>query len=113
VVVRDGIVDEDATARIRGSNVQREGGQLFHFGPERDAWETACDDATATLLARKLYSVPLSVRSETRRQLFAEVLPKLTGADSSIPEVIGDGAESGARFRAAVQALPDPVSGLE
>ncbi len=108
VVVRDGRVDESATARIRGRNVRRENGRLFHFGPEREAWEAACDDETTTLLARTLYSVPLSVRSETRRRLFSEVLPKLVAADTSIVEAVGDAEASAVRFRAAVEALAKP-----
>jgi N-methylhydantoinase B len=113
VVVRDGGVDADATARIRGSSEAREDGRLFDFGPEREAWESACDDATVTRLACKLYRVPLSVRSETRRQLFEAVFPKLTRGDTSIAEAIGDAEASGARFRAAVEALPDPGGGME
>lgn len=105
VVIRDDAIDEDGTARLRKANVARGDGGLYHFGPERDAWERVCDDETTTRLATTLYRVPLSVRAQKRQALFEDVLPDLGTVGSDIAAAVRDADTLAPRFRAAVDRL--------
>jgi N-methylhydantoinase B len=89
VVITDDGVDQGATKRLRATRGRRAG---FDFGRERRAWESVFDDATMLDLNRRLYSLPKSVRYETRRRIFAQAVPDLpaAGAGRSLADVLAD-----------------------
>lgn len=70
VVIRDGAVDEAATAALRASTPARAG---FDGGPARIAHEARWDAAAYAAMAEALARVPASHRGWLKRRLFAAV----------------------------------------
>ena len=107
VVIRDGTVDDAATAQLRTRRDREARNALFDLGPEREAWERVFDDDSICELNRRLYALPRSVRSARRRQVLEATLPRMPEAGvESLAEALEDSATFRARFRAAVDALP-------
>ncbi len=104
VAVRDGALDEAETAGLRGAGVRPEPSR-FDFGPERNAWDSLCDDATMNLLAERLQHLPAASRSELRRELFVSVFPELEQPGIALASLLDDAPARRARLRAAVEAL--------
>jgi N-methylhydantoinase B len=74
VAIEDGRVDRAATATLRGAGRNPVG---FGFGPERAAWESVFDDATATEFAHRLLLLPPGQRAEAKRRIVEAVVPGL------------------------------------
>lgn len=68
VVVRDGRVDEAATADLRADHAAPEG--HFHFGPERDGFEAVWTPAAYDRLTEILATLPLHWRFFAKTEIF-------------------------------------------
>ncbi len=71
VVVRDGLVDVTATARLRSG---REPGTAWRPGPERARWSSVFEPAVLDELATRLAQLPIPRRAPARRALIRAVL---------------------------------------
>ena len=105
VVIQDEAIDAEATARLRQANTARGNGGLYHFGPEREAWETVCEDPTMTRLAETLCRVPLAVRGQTRKQFFEDIFPGLASVGADHGVAVQDAAAMKESFKDAVDQL--------
>ena len=110
VVIVKGHVDAAATRRRRaGRRAARPG---FAFGAEREAWETVFDDAIMEELNRRLFLLPPSLRSATRRRIFAHAVPDLPPVGSTpLAKVLADADEARARLRSAMDEFLGPTAG--
>ena len=105
VVLANGGVDEESTARLRQSRVRENIRADFDFGPEREAWERVFDDETVCDLNRRLMELPRSVRWETRKRIVLETVPDLPRAGAApLTEAIADAESLRERYRAALAA---------
>ena len=103
VILADGGVDKEATARRRRERPSGPGNTPFDFGPDREAWEAVFDDDTMTELNRRLLALPRSVRTEARQRIFEAALPGLPMAGSGgMLDLFADTAAVRARLRAAM-----------
>lgn len=68
VVVRDGRIDEPATADLRADHAAPEG--HFHFGPERDGFEAVWTPAAYDRLTEILATLPLHWRFFAKTEIF-------------------------------------------
>jgi N-methylhydantoinase B len=106
VVVRDGKLDEAATAALRGKARTAAKESDFDFGPERPIWEQVFDDAAMTRLNKALLALPVAARHQQRRALFAEVCPRLPEIFTiGMAAVIDDPAAQRARLLAGIARL--------
>lgn len=76
VVIRDGVVDAEATRALQGAGRTGAAG-LFGFDDSRLAWERSFDDAGQSRLAKLLYDLPRTVRNDARRKFFSTLVPRL------------------------------------
>lgn len=83
VVIRDGAVDEMATAIRRRTLAVQAHGTHFHFGPERDAFEKVWTKANYDALTAILSALPVHWRFFTKTKLFAAM--RALGAEASVP----------------------------
>ncbi len=68
VVLRDGVVDEPATARLRTGRAPPT--VHFHFGPEREGYEAQWDASAYAHLHAVLDALPIHWRFFTKTQIF-------------------------------------------
>jgi N-methylhydantoinase B len=104
VAIADGVVDEDATAKLRSGRIKDNVHGEFDFGPDREAWESVFDDATMNALNARLFALPVSERSRARARIFADAIPDLPrcGDGRSVADVITDPDAVRARLRTAI-----------
>ena len=113
VVVRDGVLDSAATARVRRSRVRENRHADFDFGPEREAWEAVFDDAILLEINRRLYALPKSVRHERRKRLFEAAVPDLPPAgQGSLAHALADPDAARARLARAIDEILGPGPAL-
>ena len=104
VVITDGKVDAEATARIRAARPER---APFDFGPEREAWEQVFDDATLCELSERLLKLPATIRAQTRRRVIETAVPDLDQvAKLGLPAVMADPVAIRARLAEVMRDLP-------
>ena len=84
VAIRDGMVDEAATALRRAMLRLQESGAHFHFGPERDAFEQVWTAAAYDDMTLALAALPVHWRFFVKTQLFA-LVPGLAASGISRP----------------------------
>ena len=101
VVIRDGAIDNEATARRREGR-GNPASSPFDFGPERQAWESVFDDTLMERLNAALMRLPTSHRHGRRQAIYRRVTPNLFDAGA---EVITDAAAQRALLAAAVAEL--------
>jgi N-methylhydantoinase B len=107
VVIRDGMLDQQATDERRRSRAPRQPG--FDFGPERDAWERVFDDPIMTELATRLLALPATIRAQTRRRIIEAVVPGIERVGRvEIQDLITDPAAQRARLQELIDDLPTP-----
>ncbi|MCX4092107.1 hydantoinase B/oxoprolinase family protein [Nocardia sp. alder85J] len=99
VVLSGGRVDENATARARSGSR----GSGFGFGPERVAWESVFDLASADALVNALFTLPPRERYRRRADIVAVVLAEL-------PDDFPRSAASAAEIDRARAALRDGIA---
>jgi N-methylhydantoinase B len=75
VVIRNGQIDEKATAMRRAA--PRDPRPKFDFGPERATWEAVFDDARMCRLVEALLTYPPALRTKLRHDLMRHLLPDL------------------------------------
>ena len=110
VIITDGILDEKATRACRRGRTRDNVHADFDFGPEREAWENAVDDATVMELNRRLYALPKSVRQAKRHEVYRRAFPDMPKAGAgSLAEALRDCDGVRGRFRAAMDEMLDPV----
>ncbi|MGH1354309.1 MAG: hydantoinase B/oxoprolinase family protein [Thalassovita sp.] len=87
VVITDGQVDLQATAALRSTQPSR--AQMFHFGAERDAYETQWTDAAYDRLTEVLLALPIHWRFFTKTEVFARMTHRkgAEGVDAALAEV--------------------------
>ncbi len=111
IVIRDGHVDEPATAERRSDRVGSNAERMFGFGAERDAWEAVFDDARMNRMADRLLRMPKAARQLARQRVFAAVEPLLAsnGGNACPPfaDVLSDPAVSRKRLDAVLGELPE------
>jgi len=74
VVIRDGEVDPEATARLRASRPARADGEgFFEFGPERAAYEAVWTRQMYDTLTELLWGVPVTWRGFFKGKVFTAV----------------------------------------
>jgi len=73
VVLTGGAVDEDATAALRSTMRGSAHGTHFHFGPERDRFETVWHAQNYDALTRLLSALPLHWRFFVKTKVFAAI----------------------------------------
>ena len=78
VVIRDGVVDEAATAALRATFPAPEG--HFHYGPERTAYEAQWTREAYDLLTSILAGLPIHWRFFTKTEIFRRMKGR-SGAD--------------------------------
>jgi N-methylhydantoinase B len=107
VVIRNGVLDHDATDARRRSRAPRHAG--FDFGPERDAWEQVFDDPIMTALATRLLALPAAVRAQARRRIIEAVVPGIERVgEVELQDLITDPAAQRARLQELIDGLPTP-----
>ena len=79
VVIADGTVDLAGTTARRREMAALAHGTHFHFGPERDAFETVWDAGTYASLTRILGALPVHWRFFTKTKIFAAMRTGPTG----------------------------------
>lgn len=87
VVIRDGAVDEAATATRRAGMAAHEG--HFHFGPERNAHESKFTAEAYDLLTKILASMPVHWRFFLKTEIFRRMKDKngVDGINAAFEEV--------------------------
>jgi N-methylhydantoinase B len=78
VVIRDGVVDEAETERLRAAHVAS--GRHFHYGPERDGYEAQWTREAYDLLTEILRGLPIHWRFFTKTEIFRRMKGRV-GAD--------------------------------
>lgn len=73
VVMADGSVDADATAALRAAMQERAHRTHFHFGPERDAFESVWHARNYDALTRLLSALPVHWRFFVKTKVFAAI----------------------------------------
>lgn len=117
VAIRDGAVDGDATAALRGRRPTESNELSFDFGPERAAWDEVFTDERMFALNRLLLDTPASVRQAVRREVYCRVVPNLEEPEKlAANELITDAARQGAVLDREIARLDeardaDPGSG--
>ena len=105
VVIRDGEIDDVATARTRHATSSR---PAFDFGPEREAWETVFDDAILCELSERLLKLPATIRAQTRRRVIETAVPDLHQvAEQGLPAIMSDPSAIRARLQEVMKSLPE------
>jgi N-methylhydantoinase B len=89
VVIKDGAVDNAATDALRSKAKPRSG--MFHFGAERDAYETQWTDEAYDRLSEILLALPIHWRFFTKTEIFARMQNRqgAEGVDAALAEVCG------------------------
>jgi N-methylhydantoinase B len=99
IVLRDGEVDEAATAALRGAQVPHRG--HFHFGPERECYEAQWTRDAYAALTAILAGLPIHWRFFTKTEIFRRMKGR-AGAQGV--------AQSFAEARARFPNLPAPAT---
>jgi hypothetical protein len=96
-----------ATDRLRAAmKVERGPVKPFDYGPERDCWDAVFDDHSMVRFNALLMRLPLSARTQRRRDIFERVIPELAHVGvRPLNEVIGDVAAARVRFAAELEHL--------
>ncbi|WP_176084803.1 hydantoinase B/oxoprolinase family protein [Martelella sp. HB161492] len=105
VVIRDGVLDAEATAGLRRKRSSKNAGAaLFAFGPEREAWERLMPDDRYHELLSALNSYPPAARFQRRKAFFSSLYPEFRDGR---PVILADIAEDpeGRRFDTALALL--------
>ncbi|MFS8113211.1 hydantoinase B/oxoprolinase family protein [Rhizobium jaguaris] len=98
VVIRDGSVDEVATADLRASG--SEPTTHFHYGPEREGFEAQWTPAAYNLLTEILAGLPIHWRFFTKTEIFRRMKGRV-GPDGVVAAL----ADVSARFK----EMPQPA----
>ena len=103
VVIRDGAIDETATAARRArlaANAKAKRQGIFAFNAEREAYEREWTDANYAALTEVLATLPVNWRHYMKKRIFAamEELPA--------HQRRGDGSEVRRAFELAVAEFP-------
>jgi len=87
VVLRDGVVDEAATAGLRANHPVPTA--HFHFGPEREGYETQWNPAAYDRLHAILDALPIHWRFFTKTEIFRRMKGRAgsKGVDAAFDEV--------------------------
>jgi N-methylhydantoinase B len=101
VVIRGGVVDEEATRALRAARPPIEG--HFHFGPERDGYEAQWTGAAYDRLTEILSGLPIHWRFFAKTEIFRR-MARRAGAQGV--------AEAFAEARARFPEIPDPRANL-
>lgn len=73
VVMADGVIDEDATATLRATMRASSHTTHFHFGPERDSFESVWHARNYDALTRLLSALPVHWRFFVKTKVFAAI----------------------------------------
>lgn len=73
VVMTDGVIDKDASAALRATMRKNAHGGHFHFGPERDAFETVWHQRNYDALTQLLSALPVHWRFFVKTKVFAAI----------------------------------------
>jgi N-methylhydantoinase B len=78
VVIRDGVVDIEATQRLRGQReASKQDTPFFDFGPEREKWERVFDSARMRRINRAIMALPSTQRLTARDKIFEPMIKLL------------------------------------
>lgn len=73
VVIADGAIDHNATAKLRATMRENAHNGHFHFGPERDAFESVWHARNYDALTRLLSALPVHWRFFVKTKVFAAI----------------------------------------
>jgi N-methylhydantoinase B len=91
VVIRDGVIDEIETERLREKRGRRTPAAHFNYGPLRVAHETKWTEPRYAVLTRRLAELPVNWRFFLKHQAFDELDGRIeVGNASEGPGVIDD-----------------------
>jgi len=76
VAIVDGEIDMQHTEALRAERPAKEAGR-FHFGDEREAWESVFDSERMAALDARLSNLPAHERQRRRHALFRALEPRL------------------------------------
>ena len=100
VVIRDGAVDEQATAAKRASLAPEQPSGFYDYGPEREAYEAVWTRRNYDALTEILAALPIHWRFFVKRRVFA-LVDAVAETDRK-----GDGSEVRAAFACVVDDHP-------
>jgi N-methylhydantoinase B len=110
VVLDDSLdVDRDATVTRRRSLGSRRDDGAFRFGPEREAWERFCDDASLCRMNAALERFPASQRAHARRRVFEQIFGGDEHFDRPLQDVLSNPEHLRKRLQAAIVVLEATV----
>ena len=109
VVLVDGKVDSDATAKLRAE--PRDPLPDFGFCEERLIWDAIFPDALMTRFNALLAQMPQARRTETRRRIFDDVTGGVPRAGTrKMSDQVSDTDAARAKFEAAIAALTEELT---
>lgn len=73
VVMADGAIDQDATVKLRATMREKAHKAHFHFGPERDSFESVWHARNYDALTRLLSALPVHWRFFVKTKVFAAI----------------------------------------
>lgn len=88
VVIRDGVVDDAASAELRDRLRTQQGEEFFDFGRERDAFERVWGRANYDALIQRLQTVPVEWRFFLKRKVFDAVAAAASEESAIGPQTI-------------------------
>lgn len=98
VIVREGTVDEAATAGLRAARAAPTA--LFHYGPERESYEAQWTRAAYDLLTQVLAGLPIHWRFFTKTEIFRRMKDR-SGRDGVVAAIV--------EVRTRFPNMPEPV----
>ncbi|UPJ47887.1 hydantoinase B/oxoprolinase family protein [Bradyrhizobium sp. 200] len=108
VAIRDGLVDEAETSRIRDTRSRHATPEHFSYGAVRVAHETKWTEARYVVLTRRLAELPVSWRFFLKHQVFDALEARIPlGEAPDGPDVIDD------VFDALIRRYPELSAGRE
>lgn len=87
VVIRDGVLDTQATDRLRANRPAPTG--HFHFGPEREGYERQWTPDAYAFLTRTLAGLPIHWRFFAKTEIFSRMAGRdgAGGVEAALAEV--------------------------
>jgi N-methylhydantoinase B len=106
VAVRDGAVDDAATAALRAAPRPPRDTTGFDFGEERDAYEAVFTDGAQRRLVAALFDKPKRQRTKLRHQVLEATVPDMPRAGHrKLTDILADPSAARARFESAFAAM--------